>query len=266
MNRIGLYLTGLFVSVLFLTSCLKGSNVQEGYACGVIGVGKDYFTPVLKTNSGDFYSSNLSSFNLYDGDCCFFYFRLDSDIPENSPNYIESSGYYTISLLQLEKINKYYLSSHLMNSISTALPDEVSVSNGYSSGDYVENHLFITQIVNQPSDMELSWRLEYDEQTMMPTTDENNKRYYDLYIRATVKKEGEKTAESEKGYLNAYYMYNYFATAASKEKELLGSNYSASSSKFTVRFNYASSINKETNAVTWQSYQVEDNIAWFVSN
>ena len=266
MKRFGLYLTGLLLSVLCLTSCLKGSNVQEGWACGVLGVSKDMFTPVLKTQMGDFAASSLtSSLNkgeIYYGDCFLFYFRLDSDLPENAAKVFEMNGYYTITILQIDQIQKFYLNPG-MTDIMTARPGEVPVTDGYYSGEYIDKYLFITQVVNQPSDLELYWFMNYDEQNMM--VEENNKRYYDLYIRATIKRESDKTVKTDVAYLNAYDMQNYFQTAASMEKTYLGSSYNASSSKFTVRFNYVTSIDEETGDITWKSITEEIDIAWFTS-
>ena len=266
MKRFGLYLTGLFLSVLCLTSCLKGNNVQEGWALGVLELGgKNSFTPVLRTTTGDFYATELASKinngEIYFGDCFVIYYRLDSDLPENGASVLEVNGYYTITILQIGQLKKYNLNPYLTD-ISTIRPNEMPVLNGYFGGEYVDNHLFITQIVNQQSDLELHWEMSYDGQNIV-TVDENNKRYYDLYIRAIVATDSEKTLKSDVQYTNVYYMGNYFSYAASNEKAYLGSNFNASTSKFTIRFNYVADIDEETNTITWKSSEVEDLIAWF---
>ena len=260
MNRFGLYVAGLFLSVIGLTSCMKGSNVTEGWACGVVGYGnKNFFNIVLKTQIGDFYSTSLNSSDLMEGDCCVFYYRLDGDAPENSANAIEVNGYYTISLLQLERLQKFPLSFAF--DLSTVLEGEVPVLRGYFAGDYVHNHLFITHIVNQPSDMELNWILG---ETAMPTIDDSGRRYYDLYVRATVKKEGTTSVKTDTQHMVAYSIYSYLSNAASTERSLLGSNYNAASSNFTLRFFYVSSIDEETNTITWQSDSEEVPVAYFL--
>ena len=260
MNRIGLYVSGLFLSVIWMTSCMKGSNVSEGIACGVVGTSSKNYSIVLKTSWEDLYSTTINSTGLFEGDCCIFQYRYDADSPENSPSAIAANGYYTISILNIDKVQKYYLSP--VNNISTILPNEVPLMRGYDYGDFIENHLFITHLVNQPSDMELNWTLSGDESTM-PTIDGDSRRYYDLYIRATVKKEGD-NVKTDKYYTIAYYMYNYLSAAASKEKSLLGNSYSASSSNFTLRFNYVSALDEETNTITWQSDSQDVPIAYFL--
>ena len=260
MKRIGLYVTGLLLSVICLTSCLKGSNVSEGYAFGVVGYSKNYLYLVLKTQiMGDVYSTSLNSSDLMEGDCCIFYYRLDGDAPENSANAVEANGYYTISLLQIERLQKKPLS--YMTDITTILPNEVPLLKGYYAIEYVENHLFITHLVNQPSDMELDWTMS---ESPMPTVDDAGRRYYDLYLRATVTKEGTSSMKTDMQHLIAYNMNNYLTNAASIERSSLGSSYSASSSTFTIRFFYATNIDEETNTITWQSDPLTIPIAAFV--
>lgn len=267
MNRLGLYLTGFFLSIFFLTSCLKGSNVQEGWVCGVISVGGQLgMSAILKTPTGDLYSSNLVSAinngDVYYDDCLLVYYRLDSDLPENGSNVVETNGYYTVSVLQYIKLEKFFLRSYLTD-ISTVLPGEKPIVDGFVSGDYIDKYLFITQIANHQSDMELQWEMSYD-YSSMPTDNESNKRFYDLYIRATVKKESTNNSKSDVQYFNAYYMNDFFMQAATIEKTHLGSNYNPNSSKFNVRFNYVIDCDGETNTLTWKTHEIEEYIIWFI--
>lgn len=265
MKGIGSYFTGLFLSVLCLTSCLKGSNVRDDYACGVLAYSsKDYITPVMKTSMGDFSAPNLMALLNYPdmGDCFVFFFRLDYDLPENTPSAVEVNGYHTFSILNYAPIKKIYLNPFLTD-INTMLPNEVPVLNGYNSGEYVNNHLFISQTVQQPSDLDLNWEMSYDESNMPTVEESSGKRYFDLYIRATVRREGEQTSKTEVQHLNAYHVGNYLSVAANMEKTNLGSAYNASTSKFYLRFNYVTRIDEETNAVTWQNFTEEIYIASF---
>ena len=103
-----------------------------------------------------------------------------------------------------------------------------------------------------------------NDESATPTVDDNGRRYYDLYIRATVKKEGATTVKYDTDHMIAYYMYNYLTAAANNEKSLLGNSYSASSSNFTLRFNYVSAIAEETNTLTWQNDVLDVPIAFFI--
>ena len=261
MNRFGLYATGLFVSVICLTSCLQGGNVSENWACGVLGYSSKDMSRVLKTGMGDFYATALNSVEMLDGDCYIFNFRLDRDSPDNSANVIETRGYYTVTISWIAQITKYYITPYV--DVSTILPNETPVAKGYYDSEYVDNHWFIYHIVSQSNGTELKWELSYDANNM-PTVDDDGKRYYELYIRAIVTKEGDNTPKTDMQHLNAYYMSGYLTNAANNEKLLLGSNYSSTSSTFTVRFIYASNIDVENNTITWQSDQVDVPISMFV--
>ena len=262
MNRFGLYATGLFVSVICLTSCLEGGNVSEGWACGVLGYSSKDMNRVLKTGMADFYSTSLNSAEMFDGDCYLFNYRLDGDSPDNTANVIETRGYYTITISWIAQLTKYYITPYV--DVSTILPNETPVVKAYFDSEYVDNHWFIYHIVNQSNGTELKWELSYDANTMMPTVEDDGRRYYDLYLRATVTKEGDNTPKVETQHLNAYHMSGYLLNAANIEKSLLGSNYSSSSSNFTVRFKYASNIDMENNTITWQSDQIDIPIAMFL--
>ena len=261
MKKSGLFFVGLLLSVFCLTSCLEGSNVSEGYGLGVLGLNNN-LTPILKTPVCSFASANLNSLlnagTMQLDNCYYFYYQINFDLPENGDKFVESNGFYTITLLEFAELSKYYLSSSLTDN-TTALPDEKPVLKGFINSNYVEGYLFIEQTVYQPSDMELWWDLSYDYNTMMPTVEGNN-RYYDLYIRAIMEKEGTKDLV-EMSYLNAYYMGNYLRNAANNEKTYLGINYSETSSQFKVRFNYVTSINENTGELIWESEQIEVDIA-----
>ena len=266
MKKFGLYLTGLFLSFFCLTSCLKGTNVEEGWIVGVLKF-NSAFSLIIKTSSmGDLYAPNITSiFNNGDidiDDCFLLYYRLDLDQPENASNIVEANGYLTVTILEIAKMPKYYLNSGPTDT-STSLPNEIPVEKGYISGEYVDKYLVLSHEVYQPAEMELDWHISSS--VVMPT-EENEKRYYDLYIRATVKKESESTFKTIIPYWNAYYIYNFIPTAASLEKAILGSNYNESLSKFTIRFFYVSSINEETNEITWKNEQVENFVVWYLED
>ena len=260
MKKIGLYLASLSLSIVFLTSCMKGSNVWEGIVLGVIGLSEN-FTPVIKTSAGDLYSSSLiTSMNdgkITFGDCYVFYIRVDSDLPENSPNVVATYGYQTVTILDQLQLSKYTLQYGLTDT-TTVLPGEVPIVKAFdNNADYIEGILFLVQTVNIPEGWELSWDMSYNPNTMMPTTEGSN-RYYDLYVRAIVTKEGTNTNKTDRSFTNAYQIYSYLTSVANTEKQLLGSSYNANVSKFIIRFKFPSSIDKDTNTITWSSNQIEN--------
>ena len=265
MKRFSLYLVGFCMSVFLMTSCIKGSNVWEGLVIGVLDYNKSYTALVLKTSSGDLYSpsfSTLMSEGSMNVDGCYVaYCRMDSDLPENSASIVELNGYQTVSLLDFDVIPKTYISDFLTDT-ANVLIDEVPLLTAIESSDYVSNYLFLVQKVTIPEDWELTWNLSYDYNSR-PTI-ENNQRYYDLFIRASVRQDSDKTLKVDRSFLNAYYVGNYFTWAATTEQSNLGNSYSASSSKFIVRYNYVTSINEGTGEITWKIDQQEYYISWFL--
>jgi hypothetical protein len=250
---------------------MKGSNVWEGGLIGVVNLSeKNFITPVIKTAyNGDLYSPTLitlindGSFNY--GDCGFFVIRIDSDLPENSPTAVESYGYQTVTILNQGKIPRYELKYGL--DTSTILLNEVPIVSAYVAPiiEYVAGNLVLEHVVNIPDDWVLSWDMSYN--PMMPITEGSN-RYYDLYLRAQVSKESNKTTKTDTKFTNVYYLKNFLTSAANAEKSYLGASYTETGSRFTVRINFPLSIDTSTNTIKWSSNQIDNffYVSSFLSN
>ena len=259
MKKFGLLLIVTLLSGFCFTSCFEGSHVEDGTAIGILDYSKNYNT-IIKSTIGYSYAPNLetimASRGLSTGDCCIFVYNLDHDLPENAQNVVEANGYQTISVLDIAKIDKYYMVPHLTDS-SKALPGEIAIEDPYESANYIEYHLFISQIVNQPSDLLVEWNMSYDANTMMPTI-VNGERYYDIFIRATKKNDSDK-ATVNTPHLIAYNIGRYLEDAALTEY-----NNSSSTSKFMLRFNYVSKIDNETKEITWKSKTADVLVSQFL--
>ena len=264
MRKNGLILIVALLSVFGLSSCIQGDNVSEGQAFGVLEF-NDNYTPVLYSSYGPFYSPSINTllddYKMNIGGCYIFTYRLDADLPENSQNVVNANGYYTVSIIDYHEIDRYPMDSYLTDT-STVMPNEIAVSSVYDNSYYLEGFLFMYQSVTQPSDLELNWNMSFDYNTMMPTV-ENGVRYFDVFVRATKKNEGTKSTVNMQ-YLNAYSMGSYLQSAANSEKSILGSSYNELSSTFAVRFNYASTIDAETQKITWRSHSIAIPIALFL--
>ena len=265
MKRFSLFLVGLYASVYLLTSCLKGSNVWEGYVVGVLEYSdKNFFQPVLKTSMGDYYSPSFNNL-MSEGQmsmfgCYHVYLQVDSDTPENAPSIVELNGYQTVTVHAFQEVPRYSL-NYVLTDTSTVLTSEAPLLKGYDAGDYVARHFFAVHQMNIQDDSELSWNLSFDNNRMY--TEEGGKRYYDLFVRAIVTKEGGKS-KTNKSFMIAYAVGGYMTLAAEQEKALLGSTYNASTSKFALRFNFVSDINETTKAMTWGSDQIDAPVAPFL--
>jgi hypothetical protein len=256
MKKISL-LVSLTLCIMGLTSCLgEGSSKVSGSAIGILTGSAMFQTPVLTTVSGDVVSSPqlellIATGDIIPGYCYSFYYELDYDLPENSSASLQVNGYYTVTISEIQDFPTYFVNTYPEDT-TTALPDEVPVSNGCSTAPhYINGYAFIQQAVNQPSDMVLNWKMSYDGNTLFDPVEENGTRYYDLFVRAIGT--GGTKSKVETPYLNAYQMSNFFNLAAENEKRLLGANYNNSSSTFSFRIFYVTEI-KEDGTLTWQSY------------
>ncbi len=108
----------------------------------------------------------------------------------------------------------------------------------------------MTHVVKRPDDLNLDWDLSYDYEATMPT-EENGKRYYDVFLRAIKTNSSDKTA-IDAAYFNSYYVGDYIKNVAIKERDLLGNSYNQLSSVFVLRVNYVSEI-KDNGELVWKS-------------
>ena len=261
MKNFSLFLCASLLSVLCLSSCMKIGSVTDGQAVGVATYGYNNKL-ILNSTVGPVSAANLESLGYTAGSCYWFFYSHDADLPENSQNVINANGFVTVSILDSEEIPKFFLYSSLSDT-SAVMPDEIAIISPFDNNpSYIDSHLFMTQAVNMPNDIQLQWNMSYSPGTMMPTEIEGS-RYYDIFIRATKKNESTKTASLVQC-LNAYYIGGYLQNAAQTEKSILGNNYNASTSTFKLRFNYASDINAETQKITWRSKVTDVAIAGFL--
>ena len=267
MKRFGLFFLSMLLSAFFLTSCLEGGSVTEGTFVCVLDYGKN-FNPVLRSSSGYYSAPNYlnslisaGDMNLYN--CYLVYCRIDDKLPENTPSAIEMNGYTTVTILGYGEIPKYGLKPFLTD-ISTILEKEMPIEKALyeNYAECLSDYLFMSHLVNHANGLELNWDISYDPSTM-PTV-ENSKRYYDLYIRATVRKETEQTSKSNITHLTAYNMGSYLRNVASLEQSYLGSSYSASSSTFTLRVHYVTALDVAENSITWKNETLDIQISPFL--
>ncbi|MDR1114871.1 MAG: hypothetical protein LBL33_01715 [Tannerella sp.] len=261
MKKFNLFLVVALFCATGLTSCLEGENKSQGYDLGVLDY--SFTAPVMKTFSYAFYGPELVSLmaqgTLELGGCYYFQYTIDYDLPENSEEMVKLNGYYTVSIVPLAEAQRFYPNSYLTDTL-TLLTNELPVadillSEGGLFG-YAENYLFVTHSVNHEKDLDVQWDMSYEDNDNV-MTEENGKRQYNLFVRATSKTaRDESKAAMEYSHFNAYYLRDFLESAARTEKERLGSSYNNTSSTFTVKFNYVSGINEDSE-ITWQSKSVD---------
>lgn len=272
MKKLSFFLIVALITVLGLTSCLEDSgNKVTRSAVGILDLGGKSFNYVIKTLGGDIYAPEFSSYisagKMNQGAGYYISYEIDWDLPENAPNMVIANGYYTVTLHGFIGADSYYL-NHYLTDTSTVQANEIAISQAllpYENGginDFTSEHIFMTHVVKRPDGLNLDWNLSYDYEATMPT-EENGKRYYDVFLRAIKTNSSDKTA-TDAAYFNSYYVGDYIKNVAIKEKELLDNSYNQLSSVFVVRINYVSEI-KDDGKLVWKNQEFAYLISPFLS-
>lgn len=227
------------MAIVLFTSCLgDGSNTHKTSTVGVVRY--DYKTAkyLLDTYGwGTFYSPSLNSTaDVREGACYFFNFELDMDLTENSNSVVNTTGYYTITLVNKSELSRYSMSPVFLDT-ATLLTNEIPlITPLLSLGGYVKGIVFLQHHIKQPEDQSYTWNLSYNTQDMV--VEENGTRYYDVFVRATINGSAGTKTPVDIAPLNAYDMKYFLESAANVEK-------SQKDKVVNVRFNYISEIKDE---------------------
>jgi hypothetical protein len=229
-----------------LSSCLEGGgNSVRNQTAGVVRLDLNTFKNVLDISAYEsFYSPAFS--NMDEGTCCFIYYELDYELPENSANVITANGYYTVTILDKVEVDRYPLLPTADTS-GIALPNETPLIAPAQVSGYVKGILFLAHQLKSPEDQKTEWQLSYDWQN--PYISEEGGNIYDVYLRAIVRVSSTKTSE-ERYESCAYDMKTFLESAAQREKSL-------NKDLVSLRFNYVSEI-REDGTVVWSKADVID--------
>ena len=266
MKKNSLFIVLSLLSVINLTSCLKGNNTSSYVDIGVLDFNMG--NVVMRGTGPAIYSSEINALNNIDslqiGGCYLFSYTIDWDLIENSESLFATNGFYVATLNGYRPYVKSYISYPLTDT-STIVYNEIPIKDAIFENDtygYSNGYLFLTHVIERPEDMSVELDVTYDFETMKPTV-ENGIRYYDFFIRATKKNESQKSHDSYY-YSVAYYIRDYLTDAAYNEKNFLTSNNNYdSTSKIRLRFNYAAEING--NIIRWSKKEFSIGIEYFIS-
>jgi hypothetical protein len=199
---------------------------------------------ILSTPYGPLYSLIFADASL--GSCWYVQYSIDFGIPENSSPLLGDNGYYTATVMSKEELPRYAISGVLLDT-AAALPDETAVISGVSGilGS-VNGFWFLTHSLTAPTDQRTDWSLSYNSSDAL--LEESGRHIYNIYLRATVRLAGEKSAEKIE-VACAYDVQSFMELAATREK-------SVGSSSFYVRFNYVTSIDEDGELV-WAYHDEE---------
>lgn len=227
-----------FLSVMLMfTSCLgDGSNVIEYPALGVVTTHPTTFQKVIDVGGIYYYAPDF--LDKSDGSCWWIYYQLDKDSDDNAN--AGQTGIYTVTILNKYEYERHN-ASYMLTDTTKLLEKELAIIHpAYNNGiGYIKGRLFLEHALNQPNKQQNDWDLSYNSQNMFE--EENGERVYECYIRATIKTESSNSAENQL-IPCAYYMKDFFETAARKEK-------SDNKTSMSFRIHYVSEIKDEK--ITW---------------
>lgn len=236
----------LAVCALLMTSCLEGgSNERTGVAYGVI----EYSGAVKLINMGNnavkFYSKEIANdYTIENGDCCYFSFIWNQDIPENAD---ASKGYVTVTIDGYTKIpSNYYAKPFLTDTVEMDVNEQI-VSEAALLWDFAKEKMFFgTVIKGSLTKQEHSFDLSFNESQEPSIV--NGENVYDLYIRVKKTKDGESPIKDQ-GVINAYNISSLFNTIGQKEQ-------SAGRKRLNFRVNYVSDLNKDKTKAVWKATDI----------
>ncbi|MDR1747094.1 MAG: hypothetical protein LBR49_07480 [Tannerella sp.] len=224
------------VAFMMFTSCLEGgTNTRTGTVTGVMRL--DLATGKTVLDVPDYYAGYVAFYspqfqNINPGACCIVNYELDFELPENSSEILAINNYYTVTVSEIQELDVFNVKT-VQTDTAAMLPDEVPVLDpAYSIEGYVQNHMFVVQLINQPSDQKTNWDMSCN--IMQDPIEESGQRIYDLFVRASVGTAGSKSSV-DMSLINAYNVGYLLTSIAQKEKNL-------GNSEVYLRFNYVSSI------------------------
>jgi hypothetical protein len=107
--------------------------------------------------------------------------------------------------------------------------------------------MIIVSAVEIPTDQKMAWIITYDSDNLV--TEEMGQRYYNLFLRSTVRDPGT-DSKDKVSVANAFEVKYLMEDIAKKEKAL-------NSNLFRLRFNYPSAISAN-GQITWNRRETKD--------
>ena len=238
------YVISFFVALLLLSSCLGNQrNVIQSSTFGVMRYDYEKQRYVLDV-SEDESCYHIQFQTASEDDCFWIYYELDYESPENTlENVMDSKGNMTYNVSLIDKKPVDLGSVYYAVDTSSVKPGEVAIIDPMYDGvlAYIRGKMFIVSTMNIPDNQDMWWELSFDFNNLV--TEVGGRRYYDLYLRSTIKDKGTKTPE-ERMIAISFDMFTYLKSVVQKEKELSGED-------FRLRIHYPSAISEE-GEITWK--------------
>lgn len=238
-------------SMMLLTSCLgDGNNTTQGSTYGVIDeMALTYEKVVYVSDVQPCYASTIANAtDLMSGDCIYFAFSADYDDPVNQGQ----NKYLTIQVPAqgYRKVTKGNVVPYWSEEDTAVIRNKeltFSAVGGYQKWTIIKDRLIMIMShpkasTDQVNNYEIGFNLDQE-----PTTI-GEKRVYELFIRSTQLKEGEKAVGATD--FDAAYDMGYFLDRTKGIEKSKGNNL------INFRFNYIKEFDKDTVKATWDKTDI----------
>lgn len=249
MKKFKLYgsLVALAAAVL-LTSCLgdSGNSTQSAETQFAVAHtdSKSMKTVLDVYYYGPLYSPSVELM-VNPGSCYFIDYQIDFSTPENVN--AATNGYYIANIGNVTEIDKAF--PVLQVADTTALLENEQPVEKFAVGTYVSGHFLLGMNFAQLKNQQTRWEVYYDpSQEARETT--SGERYYDLFVRAVKKVDGEGSSSTTAVVYRSVLLKNFIEQCNEREK--------ANSKKtFNLKFNYLKSFDaKDGTDLKWESVSV----------
>lgn len=230
-------------ALILLTSCLGDSDntrtLNSQFA--VARIDSKTFKTVLDVNGlGSVYSPAAESF-VTAGNCYLIDLTVDFSSAENAN--AADNGYYVANVGNVNEVAKGVSIQQAAD--TTALLENEQPVSELVINTYVSGYLLMSANFDQVKSQQNRWEIYYDP-AQEPGEDKNGNRYYDLFIRAVKRVDGEGTSTTKEVVRRAFEVKNFIDKCIEKEK-------ADGKTMVNLKFNYLQSIGKE-NEMKWTAF------------
>lgn len=254
MKKINLYCMAVVSVLVLLTSCLGdsgNSNQQLHNQFAVARMDSKSLKTVLDVNYNGTVYSPAAELKIMAGNCYSIDYDLDFSSPENAN--AATNGYYVATITNIQEIDKGSAIPQITD--TTALMENEQTINelGVVIGGYINGYLLVGTKSNQLKKQQTQWNLYYD-MSQEAKENSNGERYYDVFVRAVKRVDGEGTTPSETVDYKVYELKRFIEHCLEKEK-------AANKKQVNFKLNYLKSINeKDSTDLKWEYFLAPFNV------
>lgn len=231
-------------ALILLTSCLGDSDNTRSLTSqfAVARFESKIAKTVLDVNGlGAVYSPSVEPY-IEAGKCYLIDLTIDFNSAENAN--AADNGYYVVTVPTAPTEVAKGISIQQVADTTALLENEQPVSE-LVINSYVSGYLLMSANFDQLKNQQNRWEIYYDP-AQEPGEDKNGNRYYDLFIRAVKRVDGEGTSTTKEVVRRAFEVKNFIDKCIEKEK-------ADGKTMVNLKFNYLQSIGKE-NEMKWTAF------------